>query len=287
MILKRIILLSVLFACLENFSFSQNKFWEQTNGPTGGRVMSMTIDASGTLFCGTQGGTLFQYSGKEQLWKPLFLGATRDNIISIVTDTENRIYFATTKDGLFRSTEQNSGWEKINSGLSDLEIAGLAILPDGILFAATSAGLYKSVNRGENWSKVEKINKPANSCMVDKQIIYVAHNDSLISYSSDGGQNWKNLPMLKNNSITCLAIGKDQHVYAGTKSGDVLKAETGNPIWNTVTTFNYPVWVLQGDQDGNLYVGLGGPDFSNEGGGVYLISGNFEKPKLLFPESIW
>jgi len=284
---KHIILPAILFISLSRFSSAQNISWLQTNGPTGGRVMSLAIDASGKLYSGTQGGTLFEYSNKEHSWKPIFLGTTRDNIISIVTDANRRIYFATTNDGVFRSSEKGNTWERITAGLEDIEITGLDILPDGTLFAGTKSGLYKSVNRGRNWSKVKQFAVSINVLRVHKHIIYVAYNDSLISYSIDRGQNWEKLKVLKNISFNCLAISEDHHVYAGTKSGDLLQYDKKSRGWKKLASFDYAVWVLQADTEGNIYAGLGGPAFSNEGGGVFLISVNHDKPQLLFLDAIW
>lgn len=281
------LLLVVLLTCICRISIVQTKFWEQTNGPTGGRVMSIIFDNSGTLFCGTQGGTLFQYSEKDQIWSPLFLGATRDNIISIVIDEEKRMYFATTSDGVFRSSVQKNSWQKINTGLENLQITGLAILPDGTLFAGTTKGLYKSINGGNNWVKDESLGKSISAIIVYHQIVYVAYNDSLICYSKNGGQNWEYLPELKNNSITCIMAGNNQQVYAAVKSGDVFKSKISDPEWEKIAGFKYPVWSLQTDPAGNIYAGLGGPDFSNEGGGIYFIPADSEKTRLLFTESIW
>ncbi|HJS54806.1 MAG TPA: hypothetical protein VJ765_09690, partial [Chitinophagaceae bacterium] len=237
MISKHISFLAIFLICLCRVSLAQFRFWEQTNGPTGGSVMSITMDNNRTLFCGTQGGTLFQFKENDQVWKPLFLGATRDNVIAIVIDQKKRIFFGTTSDGLFRCSEETNTWEKINTGLKNPQITGLVILPDGTLFAGTTTGLYKSTNSGNNWIREENLDNRVNTIIVHHQIIYVAYDDGLVSYSKDGGQNWKRLPLLKNMSITCLLSGNDQQLYASTRSGDVFQTKISNPDWKKITRF--------------------------------------------------
>ena len=285
MISKHVILVVFLFLSLSSFSLAQDNFWVQTNGPVGGNVTSIAFDDSGKLYCGTQGGTLFYYSDNKQLWKPLFLGSTRDNINSIVFDAKKRIYFATSRD-IFRAYKEGNTWEKINTGLENLEIRALRILPEGTFFVGTKSGLLKSVNQGENWIKIEQISEPINSIQVHNLSLLVVSTDSFVYYSSDGGQNWNKVKVLENMSINSLAIGDDQHFFAGTKEGDVFRYNISNNGWERIAHFDYAILVLHIDSKGNIYSGLGGPDLSNEGGGIFMIPANHEMPKLLSSKTI-
>ena len=48
---------TLLFLFAFSFAaFPQQNFWEQTNGPNGGQVNSLTIDKNGYIFAGTING---------------------------------------------------------------------------------------------------------------------------------------------------------------------------------------------------------------------------------------
>lgn len=300
MISKNIILLAILLIHLCQISLAQNNFWVQTNGPTGGRITAVTISPSGKIYCGAQGGTVFHSFNEGKLWKQVFLGATRNKVISIITDTQGYVYFASDKDGIFRSGDDQT-WEPINAGLTSLEITALDIMADGTLFAGTKMGLYRSLNAGKTWMIVEKLNEAINLIKVHKQNIFIVSNDNSLSYSLNGGKSWKQKQTPDNIQIHSLAIGPDNRIYAGTKKGDVFKCKNVNGVWEKIARFeNNNISVLQVDAKGNIYTGLiytgllyagfKGTAFQNEGGGVCLIPAKGGKPELILQDSsaaIW
>jgi len=290
MISKRILLLSILFINLNRFSLAQDKFWLQTNGPTGGRITAITVDSKEKIYCGTFGGNIFQSSSHGLFWEQIGLDITHNNIVSIITDRYGYIYFASVIDGVFRKSSENKNWEKINNGLTNLEITALIILPDGKLFAGTKAGLFSSFNRGDTWIKIKGFNLAINTMKADGTGIYIGSNDGLFSYSIDQFNSWQSVKIPGSLKISCLSISRDI-IYVGTKEGDIFYSEKNKYVWNKLAHVDAnAIQDLEIDSMGNIYAALVGPDFTNRGGGVYLIPANGGKPELVFKDksnAVW
>lgn len=282
---KRISVLVVLFINLNLFSFAQKKFWIQTNGPTGGRITAIAIDSKEKIYCGAFGGNIFQSSSPERFWEQIGLDVTHNNIISIITDQDGYIYFASAIDGIFRSSSEKKKWEKINNGLTNLEITALTILPGGKLLAGTKAGLFSTSDRGDTWVKIKEFNHDINTIETYGAGIYIGSNDGLLSYSPDQCKSWQKMNIPGSLTISCLAISLDT-IYVGTKQGDVFYTEKNKPDWRKLAHFDAnAVKDLEIDSIGNIYVALVGPDFTNRGGGVYLIPANGGNAGLIFKDS--
>lgn len=283
--LNRWHLLVMVWISLYGFSFAQQKIWKQTNGPTGGRITAIASDFSEKIYCGTFGGNIFKFSGNGQYWEQIGLDITHNNITSIHIDHEGYIYFASAVDGIFRGSGKNKKWEMINNGIKNLEITAFAIFPDGTLFAGNKDGLYRSGNRGNNWVKAGAMGKPINIIKVHQHNIYTISNDNILSHSTDGGISWHQVMAFDNLSIRSLAIGLEGRVFAGAQTGEVFQSGNRNDDWQQLAQFDYGVWVLEVDSKGNIYAGLGGPAFRNEGGSIYSIPSNGAKPELIFNDN--
>jgi len=290
MIFGRLLFLSILFIDLGYTPFAQNNFWSQTNGPTGGRITTIVAYSNGKIYCGTFGGNIFQSSNQGQYWEQIGLNETHNNVISIVARLDGYIYFASDIDGIYRANVQNKKWERINNGLKNLETTALTILPDGTLFAGTKDGLFSSSKRGDTWTKIEKFGYAINTMKAVGAGIYIGSNDGLLFYSSDKCKSWQSIKIPGSMTISCLAISRDI-IYIGTKEGDIFYSDKNKLAWNKRAHFDEnAVKDIEIDSIGNVYAALLGPDFSNRGGGVYLIPANGAKPELIFNDisrAVW
>jgi hypothetical protein len=73
---------------------AQEPFWIQSKGPLGGAIWAITSDLNGNLYCGARAGAVFHYSEKARSWTPVFLGASRQDIVAMAADHNGRVYFA-------------------------------------------------------------------------------------------------------------------------------------------------------------------------------------------------
>lgn len=148
------------------------------------------------IFTGIPGSILkSQDSGKS--WRSVLSvrGATR-NINVLVADTLNyNIVYAATDNGLYRSNNLGSRWERIFQGKNNLERQCTSIVSiKDALFLGTKAGLFISRDNGRSWNKEKgQIDSYAilNIDFVLKKnaIIYLAAVNGIFR-SLDGGKSW-------------------------------------------------------------------------------------------------
>lgn len=101
--MKKLIL---LLSCIATSAFAQTNFWEQTNGPFGGTIGSLAINANGDAFAGAFGG-VFRSTDNGDSWQQINNGLTTNSFSQIqfshhtVTTNANiaRSVFAVDVDG--------------------------------------------------------------------------------------------------------------------------------------------------------------------------------------------
>ena len=140
--MKKIILFIIVFSCV---CFSQENFWEQTNGPSLASFKSIVFNSKGEIFGGNIEG-VFMSTDNGDNWNKIAYISTNSLIINSID-----YIFAGTNDGIFKSTDNGNNWDKIY----DLPVGPLAINSlDEIFAGVTSGGLIKSTNAGENWTEI-------------------------------------------------------------------------------------------------------------------------------------
>ena len=101
--------------------YSQD-FWNPTNGPDGGRILSIA-EKTGILFAGTEGGGVFRSYNQGDSWEsanngiPVGEGTTGYEVYSILA-TSSHIFIGSSKEGrIFRSSDDGDSWESANNGI--------------------------------------------------------------------------------------------------------------------------------------------------------------------------
>lgn len=88
-------------------------------------------------------------------WYPSSTGIGTSDIRRVISSIEgaNIVLYASTANGVYRSTMLGYNWTAVNNGLTSLNVG--ALFSDGtILLASTSDGVFRSENYGQNWSAV-------------------------------------------------------------------------------------------------------------------------------------
>jgi hypothetical protein len=76
----------------------------------------------------------------------------RDSTITSVVSTENgSVFAASSKYGIYKTTDDGLSWRESNSGLNDQSIMTFYKGPRQYLFAGTNSGVFVSSNEGESW----------------------------------------------------------------------------------------------------------------------------------------
>ena len=93
--------------------------WQQTNGPSGERVVSLAINSSGQIFAGTFGGGVFRSTNNGANWSQINTGLTTAYVNALAINSSVFI-FAGAGGGVFRSTDNGANWSQINTGLTEI-----------------------------------------------------------------------------------------------------------------------------------------------------------------------
>ena len=168
-----------------------------SNGLNGAKVFAMAIDTSDSqnLYVASYLKGVYQTTNGGTSWAPV--GLSPDFIYSVAVDSAT-VYASTAGDGIYKSQDQATTWERSNSGLMATSITSMLVAPGSppVLYSSIyGGGIYRSTDRGESWQF-------ANSGLADKRVnalameaanpltLYAATNSSGIYKSVDGGDSW-------------------------------------------------------------------------------------------------
>jgi|GEM_PF-1721267 len=176
--------------------------------------------------------------------------------------TTDRILFAGTSGGVFKSTDGGASWSAVNTGLTNLYVRALALSPgyvtDRTLFAGTyGGGAFKSNDGGASWSAINVglTNLDVTALALSPgyatdHTLFIGMYDGGVFKSSDGGASWSAVNTgLTNLWVRTLAISPDYAadgtLFAGTHdaysggiyyAGGVFKSTNGGASWIAVNT---------------------------------------------------
>ncbi len=235
--MKKILLFVLTFY---GICFSQQDFWEQTNGPYGGNIWAQAINSKGYIFEGVRG---------------------IESALGI---------------GIIRSTNNGENWELINNGLDDNKskrIYSIIINLNDCILAETEGGLYRSTDDGENWIK---LNSPTNLKPLNSNSFgyFFGMSSQRIYRSTDNGETWieadNGLPINSpNNYIESLAVNSKDDIYVGIDYVGIYMSTDNGDNWTNINNglANYDSSSFRIDEivvnsDDEIFVGAGFNYFS-------------------------
>jgi photosystem II stability/assembly factor-like uncharacterized protein len=223
-------------------STDEGNTWSHARaGMTNNNGYALTIDRSGTLYCGTSSG-VFRSTDNGDSWTGGITGLSPARPLAIAINEEGTIFAGGTDSdsGLYRSTDNGNSWIRITTfpgrGCNVLYVAG-----NSSVYAAKtdstgrSAGAAVSTDGGQLWSTMGKsssaIQEISSFCLASDGTLY-AVNDVLpgVIRSTDNGASWttlnKGLPnygpsklvITKNGTLLTSVFGYG--VYRSTDRGD-------------------------------------------------------------------
>ena len=282
----------LLWPAANTDGLAQN-FWQQTNGPYGGRIQSLAINNSnGYIFAGTAGGGVFRSMDNGNSWTAVNNGFSVLVLYALVINASGHI-FAGTYDGVFRSTNNGDSWTEVITGLPNfLVVSSLAINSSGHIFAGVSGGVFRSTNNGDSWTAV-------NNGLADFDVNTLAINASGhifvgtagtyvggvfqfggVYRSTDDGNSW--MPVnsgLPNDTrdVFTLAINSSGHIFAGNTRG-TAGAYHGGGVFRSIDNGNSWMEVNNGllrpDVKALTINNASGHIFAGTGGGVFRSANN-------------
>ena len=224
--------------------------WVKTGNLTY-KVSSMVVDDTGNIFAGTEYG-IYRSTDKGNTWISYNNGfKTSMSIKLLVLNPKTKsIIAAVSGDGLYKLTDKNTSWKKLNMSENDkivVDYEGNIFI--GYYYSGTydsGYGIIRSIDDGENWVYFLQNNDRFLSAMyvnlfVDNlnQIIMIEHHkywDSYrwsISMSADKGITWESLNNEKGPEFTSMASNSFRHMFYGdiqgtlNRTNDYFKTNSG------------------------------------------------------------
>lgn len=217
-----------------------------SKGPFGGSV-SCGLAYDSLVYIGTFNGGVYRSTNSGLVaWTPLSVGL-KSGKISALAHSGSYLFAATADSGIyifngFVGTDRY--WNKINSGLTNLNIKSLVALDSITLLAGTDGGgLYKTTNKGVSWIPVNNAN--VNNQTVTSMIR--AGNRILLStlkggvfVSTDQGMSWNSF-----NDLNTTGIDSTTSLsYNATTDELAVINKNGVYISSGVSTTTNPAYVL-------------------------------------------
>lgn len=249
------------------FSKDNGVNWTACQASISGILNTLYADSS-TIFAGTSEG-VFISRDSGTTWTAANTGLTNRYVLDFITIGNNLI--AATSGGPYISSDHEASWKRIRSGLTDTITTSLAVIGSTLITGTTSgtyissdtganwtaakSGLknpyvYKLVQSGNrilagtqggvfatsdgiSWSEENKgfLNTTVTSLVSKGDSIFAGASGGVF-LSTDKGDSWTNVSSeLFSGSITCLAPGVGDDIWAGTDGGKVFVSSDYGKSW--------------------------------------------------------
>ncbi len=175
------------------------------------------------------------------------------------------IYYAPTKGGLWKSTDDGADWTSLSGTWKTLDLAGVAVDPKNlnIIYAGTGTpaggvggggdetgiGIYKSEDAGLNWTLLPKSPQSVTTQMevnpAGSNLVYYASSGG-VSLSDDSGVTWQTVLSLGGYSSIVFDPNNPAIVYAA-GGGDIEQSLDSGHTWASLPSgFPTGYWMVLG-----------------------------------------
>jgi len=236
--------------------------WEPTNGPYGGHIFDLAVNASGHVFAASETNGVFRSTDNGSSWTQV----TSTEVDPLVINSSGHI-FAGTNDGVLISTDNGDTWS--STGLVASGIVSLVINSSDHIFAGNYFGdVYRSTDNGANWSTASS-GLTANSVealAVNASDHIYAGTDVGVFLSTDNGDSWTKTSLAATN-VTAVIVNGGDDVFAGTISSGVYRSTDDGASWTQVLVTSASVKSFAESAGGSIFAAAAA-------GGVYRSTDN-------------
>ncbi len=151
--MKSILLIFKTFFLAILVSITAQAQWTQSALPVSNQIFDI-LSYGNVWYVATSNNGILQ-SQNFTNWNPSSSGIGTSDIRRIISSVEgaNIVLYASTANGVYRSTMLGYNWTAVNNGLTSLNV--VTLFSDGtILLASTDDGVFRSDNYGQSWSAV-------------------------------------------------------------------------------------------------------------------------------------
>ncbi len=222
------------------------------------RIAADPVDPN-TIFAGACPSALFRSRDGGANWEKLSadLAETCPNVrlprvtaLEVDASDHNIVWAGVEVDGVQRSLDGGDTWTRINGGLTDPDIHGMAISPGSTkpLLTSTPREVFTSIDTGESWQGLgvgEHFSMPyCRDILVKKdspEVIFVAAGESPfgvtgnLQRSNDRGQTWETMPLPAVPNTPMWAFASNQAdpnlILACSHYGEIYSTNDGGDRW--------------------------------------------------------
>ena len=239
--------------------YPQN-FWEQTGGPNGGYVNSITSDFNGNVYAGSANG-VYQFINSSDGWSSISNNLTNRNINTLAVNEDGHIYAGISGAGVWYSTNNGELWTEINNGLTNLNVYSLIVLSNQIILAGTEDGLFRSTDNGTSWNFIlTNIFRSFTICPNGN--VFAGTWDGIFM-STDDGITWEQANngispnIFGTISVSSFVCNSNGDVFVGIDiEGDVYRSTNNGNSWIQLN-LHQDVLSMAITLSGEIFVGTG------------------------------
>ncbi len=226
-------LLILLWGGMEG-AYAQSDFWQQINGPLGGNIAVVAVNANGHIFAGSYNGGVFKSLDHGEHWRTTEQELNAITVYALLIDYHGRVWVGTGR-GVYCSNDNGEHWQRINAGLDNKIVFTFVVTYQDDIFAGTYGfGVFK-----------------------------LSYGDTTWTHFNDG---------LTKGIVRELALHPNGKLFAAIEEGGVYKTVVTENRWVACNNglSNFYARALLSLPSGELIVGTTeGAFFSNNEGGVW------------------
>ncbi|MEC4673572.1 MAG: hypothetical protein VST68_05245 [Nitrospirota bacterium] len=210
-------------------------------------IQALVTTDKGLLYAGSFGMGMFLSGDQGATWESVNSGLDDKFILCLASDPRGIVYTGTVRGGIFRTKEDGKTWESINKGLKRVEVKSLLADTRGI-YAGTGRGVYKWDESGKQWIVAANgldQTLVSSLVMLDNQRLFAGTaGKGLLSLDTTkpGRAVWERIDdrfvdpkeHLIHNHIRIVAVGPNQHIYAGTQNGGLYRSQDLGKSWDSI-----------------------------------------------------
>ncbi|RMG68200.1 MAG: hypothetical protein D6715_02895, partial [Calditrichaeota bacterium] len=242
-------LVVVLLTALVQMAWTQNNFWEATQGPAGASVAHVLVSSGGDIFLSVEGRGLFRSVDGGTSYQQLQQGLPAAPILSLAQNNNGDLFVGFTNYGIYKSSDNGDTWTQVYNDLLWRDIFCLYIDPqNGDIFAGTAFGtdgaVIRSTDGGSTWQRFEaglEETYRIQSIVVQPStgFVFAGSQQKGVFRSTDRGATWSPFnPNLNYQNILALAATSTGDVFAGADSTilkhGVFRLSAGGNSWSLV-----------------------------------------------------
>jgi ligand-binding sensor domain-containing protein len=220
--------------CAGGEAVSQTDFWQKTNDPNGGVGYALAINASGTIFVGTNRG-VSRSTDNGANWTESNSDSTLD--VGVFAFKSTGTIFAVGYPGVYRSTDDGLNWTLIANGGG--LVKSLAINDSGHIFIGSwneqgTGSVFRSTDNGASWINTGLGSNTYALAINASGYIFAGgyrNGGGCVLRSTDNGASWTDTGLPSGDPVDRLVISPAGHIFAGTASG-VFRSTDNQAQWD-------------------------------------------------------